>query len=78
MPTIAQFVARAKKQGCVELRLGIELTGARGKSRPRVLRGPSGNYVILAKLSRGGRLTPSVLEGYCRTLGILSRPETLN
>jgi hypothetical protein len=70
LPTLAEFVAYAKSQGCSEFTPKTRIIGPRGEARVRCLIGRRGIPVVLPDIAEDDHLMPTELGGLCRALGI--------
>jgi hypothetical protein len=68
LPTLGQFVDRAKTLGCREL--SVIVNGPSGPITSRILVGPSGKPIPLPIISSGARLTPLQVGALERQLSI--------
>jgi len=72
MPTLAEFVKEAEKQGCVVRKLKGNLYGPHGEEQCTYLTRPSTNIpVVLPNISDEERLTPIMLGNLVRVLRVV-------
>ena len=70
MPTLREFVEKARQLDITEGTAKQKAIGPRGEETFRFLRRPDGPIVILPNIEDSERLTPIVLSNLCRRLGI--------
>ena len=70
MPSLDEFTGGAIDQGCTRIDFPAGLEGPRGVVNPKCLQGPNGARVILPDMAADECLTPTVLRGLCRRLGL--------
>ena len=73
MPTLGEFVTEALDNGCHLYDFPAELTGPLGTVKPKCMRGPRRIPVILPDVDDDEPLTPTVVRGLCRNLGISAK-----
>jgi hypothetical protein len=70
MPTLREFVAKARALGLKEGTSTGVASGPRGEERFRYLKRDDGVFAILPKMDEEERLTPILLSNLCRQLGV--------